>query len=370
MKQKLAILGASYLQLPLVLKANSLGIETVCIAWDDGKAICKEHANLFFDVSVLESDKILNLCDDLKVDGIITIATDICIPSIAYVANKMGLVGNSQRCALLTTNKSEMRSAFCKHGINTPNSSTIERGEVIESKSFNYPVVVKPVDRSGSLGVVKVFNHEYIKKAIDDAIECSFSKKCIVEEFIDGKEISVETLTINGEHHIIAITDKVVTEAPYFVELEHHQPSVIPQAIKNDVTEIALRVLNATEVQNGASHIEMLINDSGIFVIEIGSRMGGDFIGSDLVYLSTGFDYLEAVIKIALGDFSFNFNLINKYAGVYFLSRETDRLLNYFDGEYDYIVKKQILNSSLKSVKSSNDRSGYLIYQSDRKIRL
>ncbi|MGN7756380.1 ATP-grasp domain-containing protein [Chryseobacterium sp. 22532] len=371
--KKIAILGASYLQLPLVQKAKENGLEVHCFAWDDGKAVCKDIADYFYDISVLEKEIILEECKKIGIHGILTIATDICIPSIAYIASNLGLPGNSIECSLLTTNKSLMRKCFKENNIESPQSVTVSEFNITDFESFTYPIIIKPSDRSGSLGVIKATSPEECKKAIENAVHVSFSKTCVAEEFIKGKEVSIETISYKGKHLIITITDKEITEEPYFVELAHHQPSAFSEEIKNKIHEVSYHILNATKVENGASHIELMITEDGkVYPIEIGSRMGGDFIGSDLVQLSTGYDYLQAVLDIALGQYILPESVQSiAYSGVYFLSEETEFLLPVINSDnVDYIVKKEILSDILKPAHSSNDRSGYLIYKSDHKIIL
>lgn len=373
--KKLAILGASYLLLPLVKKAKELEVEVHCFAWDDDKAICKYEADFFYDISVLEKELILEKCKEVGIDGIVTIATDICVPVIAYVAEKLELIGNSNETALLTTNKGLMRASFEDNKIPSPKYHIIKAENDSQLVNLNFPLIVKPSDRSGSLGVVKVENEIDLKKAIQYCLEVSIEKSAVVEEYITGKEVSVETISWQGKHHVITITDKVITEEPYFVELAHHQPSQLPSETQEEIINISLRILEATKVQNGASHIELKIQpDGNISVIEIGSRMGGDFIGSDLVQLSTGFDYVKSVIDIALNQFDGKVEkTLNQFSGVYFLSENTKKLLPYFENsdnsEFE-IIKKELQNSELKEIHSSNDRSGYLIYQSTNKVNL
>lgn len=373
--KKLAILGASYLQLPLVKKAKELGIEVHCFAWDDDKAICKYEADFFYDISVLEKELILEKCKEVGIDGIVTIATDICVPVIAYVAEELELIGNSNEAALLTTNKGLMRACFEENKIPSPKYHIVKTENDSQLVNLNFPLIVKPSDRSGSLGVVKVENEIDLKKAIQYCLEVSIEKAAVVEEYITGTEVSVETISWEGKHHVITITDKVITEEPYFVELAHHQPSQLPSETQEEIVNISLKILEATKVQNGASHIELKIQpDGNISVIEIGSRMGGDFIGSDLVQLSTGFDYLKSVIDIALNQFDGKVEkTLNQFSGVYFLSENTKALLPYFENsdnsEFE-IIKKELQNSELKEIHSSNDRSGYLIYQSTNKVNL
>lgn len=375
MKKKLAVLGASYLQLPLVIKARELGVEVHCFAWDDDKAICKEEADYFYDISVLEKELILKECTKIGIDGILTVATDICIPVISYIAERLQLIGNTIQCAHVTTHKGLMKDCFGEHSIQSPKYLVVKSINDIKLLDLNYPLIVKPVDRSGSLGVVKVNSKSELKIAIQNSLNVSFDKSCIIEEFIDGCEVSVEAISWNGFHQIITITDKQVTEEPYFVELAHHQPSQLSAEIQDRINSLAMKILKATGIEYGASHIELKVRRNGeVYAIEVGSRMGGDFIGSDLVYLSTGFDFLAAVIDVALNRFV-NEEIVknNKFSGVYFLSKNTESLLPLFNGisqpNFD-IVKMEVHNQDLKKIKNSNDRSGYLIYQGNEKVEL
>ena len=369
-KKKLAIIGASYLQLPLVEKAKDMGVETICFAWEDG-AVCKDLCDRFYPVSTVDKEEILRICRDEKIDGITTIASDVATLTVCYVAEQMGLVGNPDKYSQTTTNKFLMRQCFMEHCIPSPNFCE-SNGTVPEAvMSFLFPVIVKPTDRSGSRGVEKVENVSGVSKALERACSESFQKKAIIEEFVDGREISVESISFAGQHYVLQITDKITTEAPFFVELEHHQPSSLPDDIKNQVKAIVLEALDALHIQFGASHSELKITSDGdIKVIEIGARMGGDFIGSHLVQLSTGYDFLKGVIEIALGIFHEPKIIEKKHSGVFFLSEETKELRQVIEHWKDFpvIVEAEITATKLKPIECSADRSGYLIYKADTKI--
>ena len=236
---------------------------------------------------------------------------------------------------------------------------------------LNYPIIVKPIDRSGSRGITKVLNKESLEKAVLFSIKESIIGSAVIEEFVEGVEVSVEGVSWKGKHTILTITDKITTNAPHFVELEHHQPSLLPKEIKDRIVDITINALKSVQIEYGASHSEFKITNSGeIYAIEVGARMGGDFIGSHLVELSTGYDYIKGVIDIALNKFiePENHNQDSSYSGVYFLSKETERLLPYFERNEDYVIEKKIMNHKLVNIKNSNDRSGYLIYKSREKI--
>lgn len=373
MKKKIAIIGASYLQLPLVEKAKEMGLETHCFAWSEG-AVCKNVADYFYPISILEKDDILQKCIDIKIDGITTIATDMAVPTICYVAEKMNLVSNSFISSLASTNKNEMRNAFKNSNCSIPKFIEANNNEV-NIKDFKFPLIVKPVDRSGSRGVTKVLFENQLPEAINYAVSESFCKKAIVEEYIEGVEVSVETISYKGEHTILAITDKVTTGPPHFVELAHHQPSSLSNEIQEKIESETIKCLNALNINFGAGHSEFKITSTGeVYVIEVGARMGGDFIGSHLVELSTGYDFLEGVINIALGNYEKPILKNNNFSGVYFLCKETEEILPYFSQintfEIQKEIQKEIQNTTLKNSTNSNDRSGYLIYQDIKKINL
>ena len=372
MKKKLAIIGASYLQLPLVKKAKEIGVESICFAWEEG-AVCKDVCDHFYPVSTVDKDAILKICQEIKIDGITTIASDVAVLTVNYVAEKMGLIGNPDKYSKTVTNKYLMRQCFMEHGVPSPKFCLTD-GTILEIvNNFRYPVIVKPTDRSGSRGVEKVKEVKELQAAIERACKESFQKKAIIEEFVEGREISVESISYQGKHYVLQITDKVTTEAPFFVELEHHQPSTLPEDIKQRVKEIVLNALDALNIQYGASHVELKITkDDDIRVIEIGARMGGDFIGSDLVRLSTGYDFLKAVMEVALGTFEEPKLTEGKHSGVYFLCKETERLKTIIENYKNYpeIVEAEITDNELRNIEQSADRSGYFIYQANKKFNI
>lgn len=370
--KKLAIIGASYLQQPLVEKCKELGVYSICFAWEEG-AVCKDLCDKFYPISTIDKDAILKVCQEEKIDGITTIASDVATLTVNYVAEQMGLVGNPDKYSQTATNKYLMRQCFLEHNVPSPKFCLTE-GQIPEIiNTFSYPVIVKPTDRSGSRGVEKVLKRDDLHEAIDRACKESFQQRAVIEEFVEGREISVESISFKRRHHILQITDKVTTEAPFFVELEHHQPSSLPDDIKKYVKNIVLNALDALHIQYGASHAELKITKDGdIRVIEIGARMGGDFIGSDLVKLSTGYDFLKGVIDVAFGDFSEPKLTENKFSGVYFLCEETKHILPIIQNAKNYpeIVRAEVTDPVLRRIEQSADRSGYLIYQADKRFNM
>lgn len=298
----LAIIGASYLQLPLIEKAKEMGYKTHVFAWK-ANDVGEKEADFFYPISIIEKEEILDKCREIGICGICSIASDLAVVTVNYVAEKMQLCGNTIASTEKCTNKYVMRKTFWENGDPSPSGYLITNVEDLQSFKFEYPVIVKPTDRSGSRGVCKVDTHRELVEAVEQALSESFVKEAVVEEYVSGKEYSMEYISFHGEHHFLALTEKLTTGAPYFIETGHRQPANVDDAILIKLQNIVEHALESLEIRNGASHAELkLASDGSVKIIEIGARMGGDCIGSDLVRYSTGYDFLQMVIQVACGE--------------------------------------------------------------------
>ena len=300
-KKKIAIVGASDFQNPLILKAKDMGLETHVFAWEDG-SIGEKTADFFHPISITEIDEIADACHEIGVSGICSIGTDLGNITVSKVAEKLGLCANSVDCVTRSTNKHLMRETFFANGDPSPWSIQVSDVSDLKGRNLHYPIIVKPVDRSGSRAITRLSNPEGLAEAVNSAIGVSFAKAAVVEEFFDGTEYSVEFVSWKGDHHFLALTRKFTTGAPKFIETGHIEPAVVSDKLLDRVKAVVAHALDGLGVEYGASHSEILINEAGdIRIVEIGSRMGGDCIGSDLVELSTGVDFLKAVVDVSLG---------------------------------------------------------------------
>ena len=370
--KRLAIIGASYLQAPLIIKAKEMGYETHVFAWK-ANDIGERIADVFYPISIIEKDKITDVCRGLGIDGICTIASDLAAVTVNYVADKLGLPGNTMEAALRSTNKHLMRNAFEKNGDPSPKSILVCSVADLRETELSYPVIVKPLDRSGSRGITKVMSVEGLEKAIADAKDQGFDKEALVEEFATGKEYSVEYISFHGVHHFIAITGKYTTGAPHFIETGHIEPADVDSETITRIKTIVPHALDSLGITDSASHTELKIaGDGTIKIIEIGGRMGGDFIGSDLVRLSTGVDFVRAVIDVATGSQPDLRPVCEPgYAAVRFVFDLND--IEAFDRlkkeDPDVIFASQI-EEITGEVTDSSTRFGYYIMRSDCRERL
>ena len=302
MSKNLAIIGASYLQLPLILKAKEMGYTTHVFAWaanDVGEAA----ADYFYPISIVEKARILEKCREIGICGICSIASDLAAITVNYVAHALGLPCNSPEATARSTNKHLMRRAFEAGGDPSPRSLLVDEGTDLEALKLDFPVIVKPTDRSGSRGIYKVESREDLAGAVRSAMAEGFEKKALIEEFAEGQEYSVECISFKGEHHFLALTLKYTTGAPHFIETGHMEPAPVSSETLERVKGVVFHALDTLGIENSASHSELKIADDGtIRIIEIGGRMGGDCIGSDLVRYSTGYDFVKMVIQVACGE--------------------------------------------------------------------
>lgn len=374
--KKLAILGASYLQVPLINKAIEMGLETYVFAWEDG-AIGKDLDCHYYPISTTDKEAILLKCKEIGIHGIVTIGTDIAMPTISYISTVLNLNGNSLRATLNSTDKFEMRKVLASKNIPCPRFSFYEEAIFKNKEGYKFPLIVKPTNRSGSRGVTRVNSVDEANNAIKKALGISINKRVIVEEFIQTKmEFSIEFISFKGIHHPLTITEKITTGAPYFCELEHHQPPKIKKKLKEKIFQLTIDSLNAIGIENGASHTEIILDIyDNLYLVELAGRMGGDFIGSHLVQLSTGFDFLMATIDVALNNFDYNkyLGISNKpFSGVYFTTARPGKVVSIRNNA---INSPSIIYSEPLCkvgdvfdglVDGSDKRSGFIIYSSDK----
>lgn len=366
MKEKIVIIGANSFQNPLIIKAKEMGYETHVFAWKSGD-IGEKTADYFYPISITEKEKILEACKKIQPKAVVSIASDLAVITVNYIAEKLGLISNEPENSIIYTNKYKMRKAFEIAGVKVPKFNNVGLGENVNLENFQFPVIVKPTDRSGSRGITKVEKKEEIAHAIAIACENSFEKRAIIEEFIEGEEYSCECISYKGKHYFLTTTKKFTTGAPNFIETGHIQPSGLTTNQEEKVKSEIFKALDALKIQNGPSHSEFKIDKNGnIGIIEIGARMGGDCIGSDLVKISTGIDFLKLTIDVALGKKPIVEKVIEpKIAVIKFIFERSDILkLEKIKEKFpDTIYYVSEISNCDKKIVDSSSRYGYYILQ-------
>ena len=366
-KKRLAIIGANESICILIEKAKSLGYETHVFAWkcgDPGERI----ADFFYPIDISEKDRILEICKKIDVCGVCSITSDYAAPIVAYISRHLALPSNPEITDLISRNKYEMRKAF-KHfgGIYSPKFCEVGEYYDIDTvmKTFNMPVIIKPTDRWSSKGITRVDKVDDLPKAIEYAIKESIEKKAIIEDFIEGPEFSAECIVKNGRVYILAFTEKITTGYPHYIEKGHIQPAKIPFNKDKYIRRIISKAVKSLSIKNSAAHVEFRIMNNGkIGFMEIGARMGGDCIGTDLTPNSTGLDYVKMVIDVACGNkLDFSKKKIKEKITVKFII-DRDDYEDFKTIDSNRIIKKSDFDLNFtKEVIDSSTRHGFYIYR-------
>lgn len=375
MNKKLMILGASILQLPAIEKAKEMGLDVVVVDMNPDAVGFKVPGIEKEIISTIDIQAVISAAKRHRIDGIMTLATDMPMRTVAAVAKEMNLIGIDEETALKATNKAEMRKALQVNNVPIPKFYVVGNKDEYKDvvKQFNVPFIVKPADSSGSRGIFEVkdiHNEDLIVEAYEYCHPFSRVGDVVVEEYMEGPEVSVETLTVNGECHVIQITDKLTTGAPHYVEMGHSQPTMLSKEIAEQISKVAKAANKAIGIKNGPSHTEIIVTKQCPKIVELGARLGGDNITTHLVPLSTGVDMVECCIKIALGEIPDIKKKWNKGSAIRYFEQHAG-VIESIEGvdkaeEIDGVQQISIVHGvgeEVTEINSSGERMGFVIAQ-------
>lgn len=367
-KRSIMIFGVGELQQSIIKRAKAMGLFVVGID-PCSDAYCKDDVDAFEVVGGQDYEGTLEIAKKYRISAIVTAATDKPLVMMARVANALSLPFYSEDTARWSTDKYQMKQRFLLGGVPCAKGRLIKSAE--EAEDLHFPVICKPRDNSGSRGVKLCRDLGELQECIDEAKQFSRLDTVLVEEFIEGKEYSIEALHYNGKVDIIQFTEKRTTPFPYNVELGHIQPANLSIEQKRSITDIISKISLCMNLNNCPSHTELKINDRGIFVIETSPRLGGDYITSVLTPLSTGINIEEYVINIALGQLidSVKAGIDNTASAISFLSLPEGQIfsidprineISAFEDVYDFKLKLEQYDV-IPSITSSLTRYGHII---------
>lgn len=300
------VLAAGLLQIDVIEKAKSMGYYVLAV---DGnpKAPGFNVADKAICADIVNEETMLKIARDEHVDGVIHPCSEVSMAVMGRINDELGLSGISREQAICATNKHLMRKAFEKGNAPSPKSILAQDAEDAWSRlqnEFDTNAILKPSRNSGSRGIAKVSRNmdkgDFIR-AYDESLNESRDHSVLIEQFIEGPEFSIEMIVWQGEIHVLTVTDKKTTGAPHFVELGHNQPSCFSDADVETLKAAAIAGVKALGVNNCACHAEAKLMNGKAYLMEVGARLGGDFISTDLTHLSTGVDMVAAAIDVALG---------------------------------------------------------------------
>ena len=366
------ILGGSRLQVPAIKKAKEKGLYVYVLDYDPN-AVGIKYADKFLEISTIDKEAVYKAALTYQPDYIITSTSDMPVRTVAWVNEKLGKSTDiSYKGAIYATDKIAMRNRMRDCGVPIPEYYEVQNLEDFLDAAERMPerFVLKPADNAASRGVVLVdkSKNPNLKDIYNYTTQYSRSGKALVEEYMIGPEVSVESYTVNGEPHIITITDKMVTDLPFFVELGHTEPSRLSSSEQEDIKRVAESAIRAIGMQNGPNHTEIKVTPTGAKLVEIAARLGGDFITSRLVPLSTGVDMIECSFATLLNKEVKYESIIAQGSAIRFIQGEKG-ILSVIEGvdialempgvqEIELYMKP---GDQIKRPENSSDRIGHVI---------
>lgn len=299
------MIGAGFLQSFVIKRAKALGYHTLCI---DGNP----HAPGFADaddsacIDIVNTDACLAYARRSSIDGVLTAATDYGVLTASRIAETLGLPGLPYTAAVTVKNKYAVRRALSNAGAD-------DTGAVYDihaqtdlaclAKQLLYPLMVKPCDGSGSRGASKVSNPADFPAACSHALQQSRTGHALAEPFVVGQEYGVEAFVLAGDIHILAVMQKKMTKPPYYAELGHTYPSGLAPELEQRIVFSATKAIQALGITFGSVNMDVLLTDDHtVHIVDIGARMGGNLIGSHIVPIGTGIDYMGNLLRATVGD--------------------------------------------------------------------
>jgi len=349
--KKILLLGGSRQQIPAIEHARKKGYYTIlCDFLKDNPG--QYYADKFYCVSTTDKEAVLKVAMDENIDGIVAYASDPAAPTVAYVAEKMELPTNPYDSVMILSDKGKFRSFLADNNFCTPKArvyTTVEEAQQ-EIDIFKLPVIIKPVDSSGSKGVSKVEDVNELKTKFEYALGFSRVKRVIIEEFVEmfGYQVAGDGFTVDGELVFRCFANDHFNRNGVnpFVPISASFPYNMPQSIHNKIHAEIQRLFDLLNIKTGAYNFDIRIDkDENVYLMEIGARNGGNYIPQVIKY-ATGVDLVDYTIRAAMGEDCSDLKLIEP------------------EGYWSYYAVHSINSGILKEIVIAEDVKGNNIVES------
>lgn len=307
--KKILLLGGSAQQVIAVETARKLGYYTVlCDFLEDNPG--QYAADKFYLVSTTDREAVLKVAWDEQVDGVLAYASDPAAPAAAYVAGQLGLPGNPYESVDILCNKDKFREFLKQHGFCTPKArgygSAREAEKDLTAGFFKMPVIVKPVDSSGSKGVGRIDSLDDIREKLSYAMSYSRGKRIIVEEFVEkfGYQIAGDGLSVDGKLVFRCFANDHFNPECInpFVPVSASFPYNMPDEVQNKIHNEIQRLLTLLNMKTCTYNFDMRIDrDYQVYLMEVAPRDGGNYI-PQIIRFATGIDLVECSVRAAMGE--------------------------------------------------------------------
>ncbi len=294
-----------------IREAKELGLRVI-VADGDEQCPGKELADFFFHISTYDAMSLLNRSLDFQLDegrihGVISIASDVPV-SVATLNTGLDLPGISLKAAALASDKYLMKRYLSRAGIPIPDFLKVSKLETLQEarERLGTPFILKPVDSRGARGVLRITDHMDMEWAYNYALSFSPSQTLIAEEFLQGPQVSTESIVMDGRFHHLGFSDRnyelLEEYAPFMIENGGELPSVLPTEDQQSIIELVEQAAMALGFDHGTVKGDMVLTRSGPKVIELAPRLSGGYFATHEIPLNTGVNFVRAAIRLALGE--------------------------------------------------------------------
>ncbi|MFH0976995.1 MAG: alpha-hydroxy-acid oxidizing protein [Spirochaetota bacterium] len=305
MKKTVMVIGGGLLQVPVIQAAQKMGLNVIVTDYNP-EAIGMKYADIPVVMSTRDIDGSVRAARAQNqltpISGVLTAGTDASM-TVAAVANALNLPGIKFEDAEAATNKIKMRTRLTEHKVPCPYFYPV--WSLAEAKTackkLGFPVVIKPSSNMGARGVMRVDDKNVLADAFKFAKEASPNGEVLIEEFMQGPELSIDAVIYNDEITITGVADRIINYEPYFVEIGHTMPSNLPAQVIDDACNVMKMGIKALGISMGAAKGDIKITSEGAKIGELAARLSGGFMSAYTYPLSSGVDLMRAVIEIALG---------------------------------------------------------------------
>lgn len=301
--RKIMIVGLGWEQLPLLDKAKEMGLKTVVTTWWRKDRIA---ADSVYEVDSRNLTRIEEIFLEEKPDAIIADECDYSMYATAYLTDKYSLPGPGLKALTATNNKFLQRDLAGKAGILQPEFRLCWNCDMAleTAKDIGYPVIIKPTDNRGTIGISTANNPQELKDAWYLAVANSHSRMCVVEKFIVGDTITCEGFCDSEKFNFLAVSTKEsYPQTPNVAKVLYYPGKIEDKHFIEYLEVQSNKIVQAMEIRYGFVHIEFLIekNTNRPFFVEVANRGGGVHISNKILPEITGIDLVRNLIDMSLG---------------------------------------------------------------------
>jgi biotin carboxylase len=303
-KKHLLILGASSDQLPIYHAAQKMGCYIIGVDRNE-RACARPLADEFLHLGIADPDDLLSALKDKQIDGVISPGSDTAHEAIYALSHKFDLPNKPSLAAVKSSlNKPiflehiNALKLYCPPYYHSQDFDQLKSG----AAEIGYPLIVKPVDSSGSKGFTYVESPDELDAALRKALDFSCAGEVIIEQYVHGPQYGAEVFRLQGKTILLAITKRTHTSKPNFLTLRHFISPSLPEGIQSAISTTIDSICDQLEIKNGPVNIDFIINDEQqIYFHDMGARLGGNGL-PDLVKLSYGLDTYELALMLTIGE--------------------------------------------------------------------